>query len=389
MAEPLPADHPTEPAPVRPRDVLGAPVVPPAAAATAANRLRAGIARLLRAPAPLPVRILEGLLGGLDQAALVALCRAGVPEHLEGPTEIPSLAADLGVAPDRLERLLRYAATRGWVRLDRRGRVRPTPVIEFLRRDHPSGWRAWVEFMSGPEVARSLGALADGLAADGDPFASANGAPFFAWMAAHPDRHVAFDAAMATGGRMHGLVLARALDWRDSRRVCDVGGGTGALLATLLTAHPHLEGVLVELPEVAARAQAHPRLDVQGGDAFAAVPDGCDTYLLVNVVHDWDDGAAIRLLANIAAALPDEPAARVVIVEGRLHERPRDDIASRTDLLMLALTPGGHERTPEQFDALARAAGLRRRRTVGLASGDDAHVLERASSRDGDRGAVG
>jgi hypothetical protein len=375
VAEPLPADDTTEPVPVRPRDVLGAPVVPPAAATTAVNRLRAGLARLLRAPAPPPVQILEGLLGVLDQAALVALCRAGIPDHLDGPLEIDALAADLGVAPDRLQRLLRYAATRGWVRVDRRGRVRPTPVMEFLRRDHPSGWRDWVEFMSGPEVARALGALADGLAADGDPFESANDAPFFAWMAAHPDRHAAFDAAMATGGRMHGLVLARALDWRASRRVCDVGGGTGALLTTLLSAHPHLEGVLLELPEVAARARNHPRLDVQAGDAFTSVPGGCDTYLLVNVVHDWADEAAARLLAAIAGVLPYEQDARVVIVEGRLHERPRDDIASRTDLLMLGLTPGGHERTPEQFDALARAAGLRRRRTVRLASGDDAHVL--------------
>jgi hypothetical protein len=350
-------------------------VVPPAAAAGAVNRLRAGLARLVRAPAPPPVRILEGLLGGLDQAALVALCRAGVPEHLEGPTGIESLAVDLGVDPERLGRLLRYAATRGWVRIDRRGRVRPTPVIAFLRHGHPSGWRDWVEFMSGPEVARALGELTAGLGADGDPFETANGAPFFAWMADHPERHAAFDAAMAAGGRMHGLVLARALDWSASRRVCDVGGGTGALLATLLAAHPHLEGVLLELPEVAERAAAGPRLAVQGGDAFASVPGGCDTYLLVNVVHDWADDEAIRLLTNIVAVLSDEPDARVVVVEGRLHQRPRDDIASRTDLLMLALTPGGHERTPEQFDALGRAAGLRRQRTVRLASGDDAHVL--------------
>ncbi len=377
MVEQVPADDTAEPAPVRPRDVLGAPLVPPAAATAAVNRLRAGLARLLRAPAPPPVRILEGLLGVLDQAALVALCRAGIPEHLAGPTEIESLAADLDVAPDRLRRLLRYAATRGWVRIDRRGRVRPTPVVEFLRREHPSGWRDWVEFMSGPEVAGALGQLAAGLAADGDPFEAANDAPFFAWMAAHPDRHAAFDAAMATGGRMHGLVLARALDWRASRRVCDVGGGTGALLATLLSAHPHLEGVVLELPEVAARAEVAPRLDVQAGDAFTAVPGGCDTYLLVNVVHDWADEEATRLLANIAAVLPDEQHARIVVVEGRLHERPRDDIATRTDLLMLGLTPGGHERTPEQFDMLAGAAGLRRQRTVRLASADDAHVLTR------------
>lgn len=361
-----------------PREVLGVPMLPPARMLGVVDRLRAALAALRRAPAPPPVRVLEAVLAVLDQTALVALCRAGVPDRLDGPTPLKLLAHDLGVDPDRLERLLRYGAVRGWVRIDRRGRVRPTPTTTFLRRDHPGGWRAWVEFMGGDEVARAVGRLDAGLQSGGDPFRAGNGAPFFAWMEQHPQRHAAFDAAMAAGGRMHGLVLARALDWSGRGRVCDVGGGTGALLHTLLDARPRLEGVLLELPEVAARARPHPRLTTIAGDAFTEVPAGFDTYLLVNVLHDWDDDAAARLLARCAAVVTTggaqgvEP--RVVIVENRAHRRPRDDLSLRTDLLMLALTPGGRERSAATFDALARPAGLRLARSVPLASGV-AHVL--------------
>jgi hypothetical protein len=42
---------------------------------------------------------------------------------------------------------------------------------------------------------------------------------------------------------------------------------------------------------------------------------------------------------------------------------------------MLALTPGGRERTTAEFGRLAAAAGLRRAASVTLASGDRAHVL--------------
>jgi hypothetical protein len=365
---------------VTPADVLGVPVLPPAAAGRVGDRVRAGLARLHRSTAPPPARIMEAVLGALDLAALGALCRLQVPDRLTGPLATSVLAADLGVDAERLDRLLRYAATRGWLRLDRRGRVRPTALTAFLRRDHPGGWRAWVEFAAGSEVAAAIGALDEGLRPDGDAFAAANGAPFFAWMGEHPDRHGTFDAAMAAGGRMHGLLLARTLDWDRSRRVCDVGGGDGALLGVLVGEHAHLDAVLLELPEVVARVPEHTPVTAVAGDAFVEVPAGCDTYLLVNVLHDWDDDAARRLLQRTAAAVrstavTDGAPRRVVVVESETHLRPRDDLALRADLLMLALTPGGRERSAEAFAVLAADVGLALDRTHRLVSGDVAHVL--------------
>jgi len=366
-------------------EVLGVPLLPPGVVVAAGNRVRAGIARLHRATAPPPARILEAALGMLDVSVLATLCRLDLPDRLDRPMDAGQLADDLGVDRDRFERLLRYAATRGWVRRNRRGQLCPTKVTAFLRRAHPGGWRAWVEFAATDEVHAALQALDGGLASTGDAFADANGAPFFDWMRARPQQHVLFDAAMAAGGQMHGLVLARTLDWSKSRRVCDIGGGDGALLAVLCAQHQHLDGIILELAEVAARVRTQPRVGAVAGDAFVAVPVGFDTYLLVNILHDWDDAAATQLLARAAAALDDDAAMansdaivrRVVVVESQMNTRPHDDLAIRADLLMLALTPGGRERTVAEIAVLGKAAGLRLVRSRRLASGDRAHVLMR------------
>jgi SAM-dependent methyltransferase len=271
-----------------------------------------------------------------------------------------------------LERLLRFAATRGWVRLDRRGRVRPTRVTAFLRTDHPGGWRAWVDFAGGEEVVAAVGALSAGSSTT-HAFAEVNGAPFFEWMAAHPDRWATFDRAMAAGGRMHALGLAAALDWSTTRSVCDVGGGTGDLLATLLDLEPRLEGTVFDLPDVVARAVVHPRLTAVGGDAFESVPAGFDTYLLVNVIHDWSDDDSMRILGRVAEAMG--PDARVVVVDNERATVPRADVAISADVLMAALTSGGRERSADELDGLACSAGLRLGHSVRLASADVAHVF--------------
>jgi hypothetical protein len=353
-------------------DIVGVPALPPASVTGAADRMRAMIGRVHQGLAPPPVRILEGLFGVLDYAALGALCSLDVPDRLDRRVDLATLADRTGADPERLERVVRYAAGRGWLAIDRRGRVAPTRTTRFLRRDHPGGWRAWVDFATGAEVLAAVGALTRD-PQDPDPFARANAAPFFEWYAARPERHRAFDDAMAAGGRLHGIALAAAIDWRDASRVCDVGGGSGALLRVLLDEHPHLAGVVLDLPEVVGRAEAGDRLELRGGDAFRDAVPGCDVYLFVNVLHDWPDDRATELLERVRGAAA--PGARVVVVEGERRTRPRDGVALRSDLLMLALTPGGRERTTAEIAALAAAAGFTLQRSVALASGDQAHVL--------------
>jgi hypothetical protein len=356
-------------------EVLGLPFLPPGSITVVGNRLRALLGRVHAAMAPPPVRILDGLFGILDHRVLVALCQAGVPEALTAPTEIADLAERIEVDASMLERLLRFASTRGWVRVDRRGRVHPTAVTGFLRKDHPGGWRAWVDFVSGTEVLAAVGTLSADPSVT-DAFAEVNGSPFFEWMSSHPERWAVFDRAMAAGAQMHALGLAKALDWKLTSTVCDVGGGTGQLLATLLDLEPHLMGTVFDLPDVVSRAVEHPRLSIEGGNAMRHVPSGFDTYLLVNVLHDWNDADCRCILQRAAEAAADQ--SRIVVVDSDRASAPQADIAISADVLMAALTSGGKERNTSQFAALARSAGLHHEKSVRLVSADLAHVFRRA-----------
>lgn len=359
-----------------PRDAIGVPFIPPGAATAGTTRVRGLLGRLHRRMAPPPVQVMEGLFGILDHRVLVALCEADVPDILTGPLHMDVLASRTGTDLDALDRLVRYGAARGWLRIDRRGRARPNHVTRFLRREHPGGWRAWVEFAAGEEVLNAVAELQP-WHPPGSAFRAANGVDFFEWMAEHPDRWATFDRAMAAGGRTHSLTLSAAIDWSQSETVCDVGGGTGDLLAGLLSLQPELSGTVFDLPDVATRAVGHDRLTAVGGDAFKGVPTDFDTYLLVNVLHDWGNADATRILAQINSCM--KPGARIIVVESERALIPADDMAVRSDVLMSALTPGGGERDRHQFADIAGTAGLRRERTVPLASGDVAHILRSRS----------
>ena len=358
-------------------EVLGVPFIPPSVVTRSGTRLRAALGRAHAAMAPPPLRILEGLFGMLDHRVLVALCEIGVPDALTAPTTVADLGKRVGADADMLERMLRFAATRGWVRIDRRGRVKPTKVTAFLRTDHPGGWRSWVAFAGGDEIVAAVGALS-ARQERVDGFAHVNGAPFFEWMAAHPDRWATFDQAMAAGGRMHALALVAALDWSTTRTVCDVGGGTGELLACLLDLLPEVRGTVLDLPDVVDRSVKHPRLATVGGDAFVDVPNGFDSYLLVNVLHDWSDDDAGRILERVVDAAGAQ--SQVIVVDNDRPTVPLPDVAVGTDVLMAALTAGGHERGPDEMVRLVEAQGLSHERSVRLASGDFVHVFRTAGA---------
>jgi predicted O-methyltransferase YrrM len=106
-----------------------------------------------------------------------------------------------------------------------------------------------------------------------------------------------------------------------------------------------------------AEAGVSDRAEFVAGDFFATVPEGYDMQVLTAVLHDWSDDDAVRILENCAAALA--PGGRIVVVDNELRPGARNSFAQSTDALMLAFTPGGRERTAEEFGVLWRRAGLR------------------------------
>lgn len=99
------------------------------------------------------------------------------------------------------------------------------------------------------------------------------------------------------------------------------------------------------------------------------MPGPVDAVLLKSVLHDWDDGDAVRILRRACDALA--AGGRVLVVErmmpGQIEDLPEHRTTARSDLNML-VSLGGRERTEEDYDHLLLAAGLMRLRTFPAAS---------------------
>jgi hypothetical protein len=177
---------------------------------------------------------------------------------------------------------------------------------------------------------------------------------------------------MTSASSDEGAAIAAAYDFSGYRRIVDVGGGHGALLAAILDRYPDPSGVLFDLPDVVETAHgainrhiAAGRVETVAGDFSQAVPDGGDAYLLKWIIHDWDDAAAIRILTNCRTAMA--PAGKVLLVEAVIPEDTAGSDATRLDTTMLVFT-GSRERTEEEYQDLLHRAGLTLIKTTPTAS---------------------
>jgi hypothetical protein len=210
----------------------------------------------------------------------------------------------------------------------------------------------------GGRMAHTWGTLLDYVRTGQPAYQRVFGLPFWEDLAAHPRIGAEFDALMGPAG--HGVPdfdIELSGGWETVRTVVDLGGGTGAMLASLLRRHPHARGILVDLPGTVARAAeivesfgAGDRITVEGQSFFGPLPAGADLYLLKNVLNDWPDEPTVAILRRCAeAALPTTA---IAILGGvSADEAPRS-------LGIDMLVAGGKTSTLTQFTELARQAGL-------------------------------
>jgi hypothetical protein len=151
-------------------------------------------------------------------------------------------------------------------------------------------------------------------------------------------------------------------DFGRFSRVADIGGGDGTLLATGLSRHPDVRGVVFDLPHVVDGARTKldqagvaDRCEVLAGSFFDGVPPGCDAYVLKSILHDWDDASCVRVLQQVADAAG--LGATLLIVERVVADRDPPAIAVMSDLNMMVNT-GGVERTMGEWRALTKSGGF-------------------------------
>lgn len=308
--------------------------------------------------------IFKTLSGHWRPRLLHLAVKMGIVEALTGgPLPAGELARRAGVKAEPLSRVLRGLVHLGVLAEPETDAFHLTELGSCLRAGAPEGLAGFA-LLSGEEMSRAWDALPDALRTGETAFRIAYGQGYFDYYDTHPDRGRLFGEAMAGLARHLYSRVTSEYDFSPYRRVVDVGGGYGLLLSLVLGKNPDCTGVLFDRPAVVERAGellGHAgvlaRCERIGGDFFESVPPGGDLYVLSNIVHDWDDEPARRILRSCRRAM--EPSSRLLLVEMVLSPGYEPELAREADLNMLVLA-GGRERTAPELDALLSSAGFRR-----------------------------
>ncbi len=300
----------------------------------------------------------------------------GIADALgDSPATAAELAAKLGVNADALGRVMRCAVTFGVFEDLGGGRFRHTTRSCLLRSDHPQSLRSaariigpsWPVYAALDHSLRTGRPAVEALAPGG----------VWEWLSAHPHFAQIFDEAMASSAGASLATLLDAYDFSGLRSIADIGGGQGHLLRAVLERVPEATGTLFDQPAVvdSVRSHAAERMSIVGGDFFKDPLPRAEAYLLMRVLHDWDDEQAVSILRNVRRAAP--PRGRLVLIEVLLPQtsQPVHEAASWLawptfmDLNMLAWS-SGRERTRDEYERLLGAGGWRLERVVPT----EAHV---------------
>jgi SAM-dependent methyltransferase len=304
--------------------------------------------------------------------------RLGLADILaDGPRTGSEVARCLGAMPDSTTRLLRSCAALGLLREVERDRFALTPVGACLGSGGPS-LRDFAVALTDRAHWRSWERLAEAVMTGQPATGRALGMDLWEYYRQHPEPGLRFARAMAQLSARAAARIASRHDLSRCRRIVDVGGGQGVMLAELLVRAPWARGVLHDVPAVMPDARilltrrgVVERVELAPGDMLQAVPEGGDLYVLKSVLHNWDDERAARILRNCHRAA--RPGSALLLIGTVLPPPPQPSAGRLLDLLMLVMT-GGRERTREEYAALLGDAGYVLERTVRVL--DEVDLIE-------------
>jgi hypothetical protein len=197
---------------------------------------------------------------------------------------------------------------------------------------------------------------------------------------AEPARLKQFLKSMSGLSHAANLAIAHQFPWSKYHSAVDVGTAQGDLIAQVALAHPHLEGIGFDLPEVRptfeefveANGLAERVKFVPGSFMDQPIPKA-DVIMMGHILHDWDLEIKRALVRKAYEALP-EGGAYIVYDSIIDDDRSANVFGLLMSLNMLVETPGGFDYTGADCSEWMRQAGFRETRIEHLA-GPDSMVI--------------
>ncbi|XP_073127720.1 flavonoid 4'-O-methyltransferase 3-like [Henckelia pumila] len=323
------------------------------------------------------VDIWKYVFGFTPMAVLKCAIELQISETIEchgGSITVPELSAAIHCSPSALHRIMRYLIHHGFfikkTRIDvgddhQESSVlcyAQTPRSRLLLKD---GMAAFILLESSPVMLAPWHGLSGRALLKGAyPFEAAHGGvDVWEYAAENPGHSRLINDAMACHAR---LAVSAIVDqypeaFQGVGSLVDVGGGDGTTLNTLVKACPWIRGVNYDLPHVVSVAPHREGVEHVGGDMFKMVPKG-DASFLMWVLHDWSDDECIQILRNCMEAIPKDKG-KVIIVEAVVEEGEEtadeySEVRLALDMVMMAHTEKGKERTWEEWGCLLNEVGF-------------------------------
>ena len=278
------------------------------------------------------------------------------------PVSVADIGARVGAHPESLYRLLRALSTVGVFRETEDRRFVASPVSDLLRTDNPQSMCGWPTMVGRPYHWQMWGDLLHSVRTGEDAIQHRYGVGIWAWRADKPEETTIFNAAMEAMSRNVAPAIIAACDFTRFKRIVDVGGANGALLAAVLTASPHSAGVVFDLPHVVREARSMIRLaglegrcEIAEGSYFDGIPAGGDAYVFKSVLMDHSDETCAAILRRVRTAMG--PDGTLLVIEGMIGPPNEGQRAAFSDLMMLVGT-GGRERREDEWKAILAAGGF-------------------------------
>ncbi len=175
-----------------------------------------------------------------------------------------------------------------------------------------------------------------------------------------------FIAAMDHGARGRVRAITQALQLNGTRRMLDLGGGSGAFSIAFAKAVPALHSEIIDLPEVVPIAEGHvakaglsDRITVRPGDMLTVdLPHASyDLVLLSSICHMFSPEENRALFKRARAALASK--GRIAISEFIVDpDKASPRSATLFALNMLVATNGGSTYSEPEYEAWLKAAGF-------------------------------
>jgi len=292
----------------------------------------------------------------------------------EEPRTAAELAASTGADAGALARALRLLSAYGiFEPVDGHRGFAHTAASRLLRTDDPHSMRSFVRMIGNSLNWKSFELLDHSIRTGKSATEQITAGGAWAYYAQHPEESRIFDEAMT--GKAHGQIagILAGYDFSPFKTIADIGGGRGHLLKAVLDATPDARGVLFDQPHVVkdATGTTSARLELQGGDFFKDALPVCDAYLIMQVIHDWNDQEALRILSAIRRSAPTH--AKLLLIEGILPEGSNASWIDMADIFMLTLI-NGKERTRREFENLLTSGGFRLDKVIDI--GLDTSIME-------------